>query len=243
MIHVLLAAYNEEEALGRVLEETAGALAGRTFRVWVVDDGSSDRTAAVAEEWSGRLPLTLLRHERNGGLGQTLRTGLAAAGPALGDDDALVTLDADDTQPPALIPVLTEPLAAGRADVAIASRFAPGGKSVGVPWGRRMASRGAALLFGAVFGIPGVRDYTCGFRAYRGSLIRRGTERWGGLVTESGFAAGLEWLIKLSFLKPRVVEVPLVLRYDKKPTPSKMPVGRTIVRTLAVLARLRKYKA
>jgi dolichol-phosphate mannosyltransferase len=242
LIHVLLAAYNEEKALGAVLEGIARTLADGDYRVWVVDDGSSDGTADVAREWSKRVPLTLLRHERNAGLGKALQTGLAQVRPSLDARDVLVTLDADNTHPPQLIPHLTQPLEDGAADLAIASRFAPGSRSVGVPFPRRVATLAARLIYRTFLPVDGVRDYTCGFRAYKGDLMRRGWERWGALVTEEGFAAGLEWLIKLSAFRPRVVEAPLVLRYDRKPTPSKMPVTRTVLRSLALLKRLRAYR-
>jgi dolichol-phosphate mannosyltransferase len=62
------------------------------------------------------------------------------------------------------------------------------------------------------------------------------------MITENGFACQAEWLIKLGRLAPRVVELPLLLRYDRKPTPSKMPVLRTIGATMALLRRLRKLK-
>lgn len=243
LIHILLPAYNESKALGRVLESIARALADGAYRVWVVDDGSSDGTADVARGWIGRLPVTLLQHPRNAGLGKALVTGLSHILPMMGPSDVLVTLDADDTQPPELIPRLVQPLEDGTADMAIASRFRPGGRAVGVPLFRRLTSLGASFLFRVFLPVPGVRDYTCGFRAYRADLLRRAGEKWGALVTEDGFAAMVEWLVKVSALSPRVLEIPLVLRYDRKPTPSKMPVARTIRRTLSVLVRLRRMRS
>jgi dolichol-phosphate mannosyltransferase len=242
MIHILLPAYNEEQALAPVLEGIARTLADGNYRVWVVDDGSQDGTAAVAEKWAALIPLTLVRHPRNAGLGKAFQTGLAHILPAMKGSDVLVTLDADNTHPAQLIPRLAHPLEEGRADLSIASRFAPGGETVGVPWFRRFTSQGARLLFRFLFPIPFVRDYTCGFRAYRGDLLQKGQDRWKNLVTENGFASAVEWLIKLSRLSPRVVEVPLVLRYDRKPTPSKMPVARTILKTVALILRLKKIR-
>lgn len=242
MLHILLAAYNEGAALGPVLEGIARALASGGYRVWVVDDGSHDNTADVARDWAGRIPLTLVRHARNAGLGEALQTGLSRILPVLAPQDVLVTLDADDTHPTTLIPRLVQPLDDGLADLTIASRFAPGGRAVGVPAFRRLTSWGASLLFRRLFPIPGVRDYTCGFRAYRGELLGRAVQKWDPLITESGFAVSVEWLLKLSVFSPRVLEVPLVLRYDRKPTPSKMPVLKTIGRTLALMGRLRKLK-
>lgn len=242
MIHVLLAAYNEGAALPQVLEGVARTLADGNYRVWVVDDGSQDNTAAAAREWSTRIPLTLLRHAQNAGLGKALQTGLSHIYPVLSPTDVVVTLDADHTHPPQIIPHLTQPVENNSADLVIASRFAEGGKTVGVPFFRRLTSAGAYRLFRFFFPIPNVRDYTCGFRAYRGELLLRGRARWGNLISENGFAAMVEWLIKLSVLSPQIKEVPLVLRYDRKPTPSKMPVCQTIWRTLVLLKKLRNLK-
>lgn len=240
MIHVLLAAYNEESALDPVLEKISRVLSPDTFHVWVVDDGSKDRTSDVASSWRNRIPLTLIRHEQNAGLGKAFQTGLRHILPAMSASDVLVSLDADNTQPPELIPALVNPIAENRADMTIASRFVAGGRTLGVPLFRRLTSFGARALFTVLLPIPSVRDYTCGFRAYSGDLLKRGVERWGELVTENGFAAAVEWLARLSALKPRIVEIPLVLRYDFKPTPSKMPVWTTIQREIRLILKLRR---
>ena len=240
MIHVLLPAYNEEDALGRVLEGIGRALADGDFRVWVVDDGSRDGTARVAQDWASRMGVVLLKRPRNGGLGCAFQTGLSFILSSMAPSDMLVTLDADNTHPPQLIPHLLQPLEDGRADVVIASRFAPGGQSVGVPWPRRLSGQVGRLLFSSFFRLPGVSDYTGGFRAYRGELLLKGQKKWRSLVTEAGFVSSLEWLVKLSCFSPRVMEVPLVLRYDRKPTPSKRPAFPTLVRTLLTMNRFRK---
>ncbi|MBI4395909.1 MAG: glycosyltransferase family 2 protein [Elusimicrobia bacterium] len=241
-VHILLPAYNEEAALPPLFAELSQVLEKGSYRIWVVDDGSRDRTAAVTEEWRDRVPITLLRHERNAGLGRALQTGMFHILSVLEPPDTLVTLDADHTHPPQLIPLLLKPLAEGEADFSIASRFVSGGRMVGVPILRRVASFGARWLMSALFHIPNVRDYTCGFRACKGELLRRGQERWGELVTENGFASSLEWLLKLSMLEPRIVEIPLVLRYDLKPTASKMKVIQAVQQTLALAGRFWRIK-
>jgi dolichol-phosphate mannosyltransferase len=237
-----LAAYNEGRALGDVLNGIARAFADGGVRVWVVDDGSTDDTATVAREWVARLPVELLRHEQNRGLGAALHTGFSALLPRIQSDDVVVTLDADNTHSPAQIPALVQPIVEGRADLAIASRFVFGARVVGVPWHRVWLSRGAMFLFRWIVPLPGVRDYTCGFRAFRGSLLIRAAARWGRLATESGFAASAEILVKAGALEPRVQEIPLILRYDRKPGASKMRVGMTILRNLAVMSHLRKLR-
>jgi dolichol-phosphate mannosyltransferase len=243
VINILLPAYNEEKALGSVIAGIVRALPGGGFRIWVVDDGSSDGTAEVARKCGAAgAPVVLLRHEVNRGLGQAFRTGLTAVLPVLADSDILVTMDSDDTHPPSLIPDLVRPIEEGRADLAIASRFAPGGREVGVPLIRRVLSAGARIVFRAFFPIAGVKDYTCAYRAVLGKVVRQGVERWGNLVTEDGFASSVEMLLRLAAGRPRIVELPLVLRYDRKSGPSKMRVFATVRRTLAVLARLRRIR-
>lgn len=240
MIHVLLAAYNEESALGDVLESLICSLAGFPLRVWVVDDGSTDRTAQVAESRGGKCSLELVRHATNRGLGAALKTGFSAMGPFLSDNDVVVTLDADNTHSPAQIPEMVRLIENNQADLVVASRFVQGAQVTGVPAYRRFLSECATYVFRMLIPVRGLKDYTCGFRCYSGSLVKQMREKFPRLITESGFAASAELVVKAGSFQPRVAEVPLILRYDKKPTASKMRVGSTIVRNLAVALRLRK---
>lgn len=242
MIHILLPAFNEAPALGSVLMRTGDALNGRDFRIWVVDDGSQDETVRVAGDWSSRLPIRVLSHAHNEGLGRAMATGLEAIVPILGPEDVVVSLDADNSHPPELIPALVMPVLGGRSDVVIASRFVHGGRTIGVPPFRRLTSWGVRILYRLFLPLPGVYDYSCGFRAYRGSLLKAARDKWGGLVTEKGFSCMIEILARLSTLSPRFEEVPLILHYDQKASPSKMPVMRTIGSTLRLLWRLKHQK-
>ncbi len=226
---VALPAFNERDALPRLLRRIAAAPGG-PYRTLVVDDGSSDGTAEAAEACREALPgLRVVRHDRNRGLGAALQTGWTEALRELPDDGAVITMDADDTHDPAVIARLLDLLAAG-ADVAIASRFQPGGGEVGLSPARRVFSRGAGVLLAAARPIAGVRDYTCGYRAYRAGMLRRAFQAYGqnGLITAPGFACSAEVLVKLAALGARCAEAPLVLRYDLKRGKSKMKVLRTI---------------
>ncbi len=181
----------------------------------------------------------MVRHAGNRGLAAAVRTGLQRGLETAGPEDILITMDADNTHPPDLIPLMVARVREG-ADIVIASRFRPGARVVGVPWHRQLLSLGASWLYRFLFPIRGVRDYTCGFRAYRASLLREGVRRWGeALISESGFAVTVDLLLKLRPLHPRIAEVPLILRYDLKPGASKMHVARTIRQSL-VLALRRK---
>jgi dolichol-phosphate mannosyltransferase len=95
-------------------------------------------------------------------------------------------------------------------------------------------------MFRVAWPISNVRDYTCGYRAYRAGVIAAAYERWGDeLVNEPSFACMPDVLWKVSRMKPRFSEVPLSLHYDRKPGPSKMQVFRTIRRSLALLVKRR----
>ena len=129
-ITVMLPAYNEEKDLPLLLDRIQQALSEwANYRVLVVDDGSKDQTAQIVRGASTKMPVVLIQHPQNMGLGAAMRTGLKAASL---DSDIVVTLDADNSQDPELIRRMVEQLATGY-DVVIASRFQPGAQEVGVP--------------------------------------------------------------------------------------------------------------
>lgn len=246
MIWLVLPAYDEADNIGRLLGEILATwqetLPHRALRVLVVDDGSSDSTADVVREVAARHPdhVELLQHQQNQGLAEAIRTGLTTAAARSGPRDVILTMDADNSHVPGLIPSMVRALGEGY-DVVIASRYQPGARVVGLSAKRRLLSLGASLLFRALFPIPGVRDYTCGFRAYRAALIQPVLAENPQFISERGFSCMVDILLKLRTRQPPVTmaEVPLLLRYDKKEGASKMNVGATVKDTLALVARRR----
>ncbi len=235
--HVVLPAFNEEAALPALLRRLAEVALTEQITVWVVDDGSSDRSAAVAESGFGGLEVRVVRHAINLGLGRAVLSGLRAALEDSGPDDIVVVMDADDTHDPGLISLLQAEIAAG-SDVAICSRFVQGGDDRTAPLGRRLLSRGAAQLFQRALAVEGVRDFTSGYRAYRATLLTRASDHWGErLIEEQGFACMVELLLKLRHCRPVITEIPLALRYDRKQGPSKLKLRRTILQYVRLLAR------
>ncbi len=238
---VSLPAYNEEAALPELLERMGEAFADNRlpYEIVIVDDGSSDNTAKIVTQLSLQMPIHLIRHEQNVGLGITLRDGLREAIDRAGERDIIVTMDADNTHPPGLINRMVQMIHEG-CDVVIASRFESGGCAVGVPLGRNFLSFGARVLFTTLFPTRGVRDYTSGFRAYRASVIRQGfADHDDELVGETGFSCMADILLKLRQQGVLFGEAPLRLRYDRKSGESKMRVFSTVWQTLKLLARHR----
>lgn len=237
-VWLVLPAYNEADNLPALLTRVGAAWAGRLrFRVLVVDDGSQDGTAAVAAAASPRLPVEVVRHERNRGLAAAIRTGMQEVSRRAAPGDVVITMDADNSHPPELVPEMVARINDGY-DVVIASRFARGGREEGVPWRRRLLSRAASLIFRGLCPIDGVRDYTTGFRAYRAALLKKLWSIHGDrLVEASAFSVMTEILLKARAVRPHIVEVPLVLRYDLKEGRSKMRLGSTVRDYVGLLRR------
>jgi dolichol-phosphate mannosyltransferase len=236
-----LPAYNEEIALPRLLARIAPLAKASAAPMTVVlyNDGSSDATVPIAREWQSRLPLVILDGVVNKGLGAGLRALVEYAVAQADDDDVLVVMDCDDTHDPAQIGDMLNKLAAG-ADVAIGSRYVRGATVRGVPAFRRLTALGAAGLFKSVHPVRGVWDYTCGYRAYRVAVLKQAAAKYGdALIAERGFACMVELLLKLNALGVRFAEIPLQLRYDLKPTATKMGVGSNMRRLLQLLVRWR----
>ncbi len=238
MIWIVLPAYNEEENLGELLHRIRETFhSGSKYQVLVINDGSTDGTVAVAEQERSRMPVRVINHDRNRGLAQAIRTGLDEVSSCATDEDTVVVMDADNSHPPEIIPRLTRELEEG-ADIAIASRFRPGSRVIGVPFERRALSRTASLLFRILFPIDGVRDYTGGYRVYRMGVLREGIVQHGeDFVRAVGFSVMTEILLNLRSLNPRVREVPFTLRYDLKRGKSKLIPGRVIGEYLGLMKR------
>ncbi len=240
-VYVVLPAWNEAAALPAMLAEfdRVFRLHGRQYHVTVVDDGSTDETAEIAKQASFEYPLSLIQHPRNLGLAAAMRTGLTAAAKIAGERDVILTMDADNTHPIGLAPRMLTMISEGH-DIVVASRFRPGARVVGVTWFRRFTARMASVLFRIVFPIKGIRDYTCGYRAYRASAIRAALDVYGDkLISEQGFSCMVDLLLKIGRLDGICGEAPMILRYDLKEGDSKMPVGKTIFATLKLAAKRR----
>jgi glycosyltransferase involved in cell wall biosynthesis len=191
---VVIAAFNEEARLPSVLAGLAG------YDVAVVDDGSSDQTAACAL----RFPVWVLRHPVNCGQGAALRTGIAFA--LQHGAEAVVTFDADGQHDPADIPRLLAPLEAGEADVALGSRFLGG--APGIPGSRKLLLK-AGVLFTRLFSGVQLTDTHNGLRA----LSRKAAQ---AIRFESDRMAHASELIhQLGVQNLRHREVPVTIRYNE----------------------------
>jgi len=241
MISIVLPAYNEAPCIGQLLDnfDTAISSGNKECRLIVVNDGSTDNTAEIVNSYKNRLNIELISHQHNQGLAEALKTGLHHAVNSATDNDIIVTMDADNTHPPALLFCMSSLIREGN-DIVIASRYVKGAKIHGVSLYRQMLSLGAALLFRICFPVHGVRDYTCGYRAYKTAILKKAFTEYGShFISEKGFSCMVDILIKLSIFHPAIKEVPLVLRYDLKLSESKMNVGKTVRETIWLMVKRR----
>lgn len=245
MLYIILPAFNEEEALPILLEDIAKTCIHLPYLTVVVNDGSNDRTVdIVREQMETHNNIHLVNHEQNRGLGAALMSGFEyvltlnkhrpfarSESDVLirrEDPDLIITLDADNTHPVDRILLLYEVICAG-ADLAIASRYAKGGEQHGLSVWRKILSWGAGSVMHFFFPIPGVQDYSCGYRAYRLTTLAEGIRLYGSNLIESrNFSGMVELLLKVAPFAQHITEIPLDLHYERKKGMSKMKIWATI---------------
>lgn len=242
-ITLVLPAYNEGENLALLLDQVIQLDLSLALSCIIVNDGSTDNTEEVAKRYTAKFPsITLISHTQNQGLPAALRTGFSAATINCSAADVVVCMDADNTHPPSQIPKMLEMVERGY-DVVIASRYRKGAKIAGVSLFRRTLSASAATLFSCLLPVKGVRDFSCGFRAYRSTVLSQALHAFGEEVFAlRGFACTTGLLLALNRLGAKMTEIPIDLRYQQKRGVSKINLSRTISESLKLLLRERRLR-
>lgn len=244
MIAIVLPAYNEEDSISLLIEhirKIAKKHIPEKVAIIVVDDGSADDTVSSVQALAGS-DIILLRHLQNKGLGEAIKTGMLHAINLSPEVDVVITMDSDNTHTPGLIKRMILAIDEG-SDVVIASRYQPGSRVVGVSRYRQLLSLGMSWMFRLLLPVPGIKDYSCGYRAYRAKLLRSAFEKWDDqFIRQSGFSCMVEILLKLKQLDAIMMEVPMILRYDYKKGKSKMNVRKTILDTMGLAWRERFHR-
>jgi dolichol-phosphate mannosyltransferase len=215
---LILPTYNEAENVEPIVDAAGGVLARATaegFRVLIVDDGSPDGTGQIADrlalqrEW-----LEVLHRSKKSGIGPAYLAGFRHA-MARGAG-FLMEMDSDFSHDPADLARLLAAVHAG-ADLALGSRYVPGG---GVrDWGllRRLISEGGSMYARWVLGLR-IRDLTGGFKCFRREVLE-------AIHFEDVRSRGYAFQVELTYRAVRagfrVVEVPIVFR-DRRRGESKM---------------------
>jgi len=229
---VALATYNEIENLPSLVEAVHETLPLAT--VVVIDDNSPDGTGKWCDEQVELAPwLSCIHRAGKLGLGTALRTAMQTAVER--DVEAVITMDADWSHPPDVLPRMLE--MSNHADVVIGSRYCPGGSVEGWPLRRKMASRLINSASRGVLGVP-VRDCSGNYRLYSTKLLRQ--IDWSKIQAE-GYAYIEEVLWHLHLLDARFAEVPITFA-DRQAGESKISSAE-MVGAAKMLARLTGQRA
>ncbi|MFR9726395.1 polyprenol monophosphomannose synthase [Streptomyces sp. MS19] len=210
---VIIPTYNEADNLPPLLDRLRAACPA--VHVLVADDDSPDGTGKVADEIAGDDPRVHVLHRAG-------KEGLGAAylaGFAWGLDrgyDVLVEMDGDASHQPEELPRLLTALASG-ADVALGSRWVPGGRIVHWPKYRELLSRGGSAYARLLLGVP-VRDVTGGFRAFRRHVLESGLLTG---VASQGYCFQVDLAHRAVRAGYRVAEVPITF-VERRAGDSKM---------------------
>lgn len=232
-ISIIVPAYNEAVRLGRSLEVMLDYLNSRAGEgeLIVVDDGSSDETAAVAEESlkdAGSVAARVITVRPNRGKGHAVRTGLLASRAPI----ALFS-DADLSTPITETPKLVEPIERGEYDLTFGSR-ALDRSLIGVhqPWRREQGGRIINLIVRLATGLP-FWDTQCGFKAFRMSVCRPLAEA----ATIERFGFDVEYLTVAHLAGLRLKEI--AVRWDHNDG-SKLSVWRDTPRLIEEVRIVRR---
>lgn len=224
-VWVTVPTYEEAENIEPVVRRIRDALPGA--HILVVDDNSSDGTAEKAEALGAELGgIEVLRRPSKMGLGSAYRAG-HAVGIARGFD-VMIQIDADLSHDPADLPRLLAAVDRG-ADLAVGSRYAPGGS---VPnWPRhRLALSVAGNRYAAFCLGIGVRDATAGYRAYRASILRAIDF---DTTNSTGYGFQIEMTYRVLNVGGKIEEIPIAFT-DRVRGNSKMS-WRIVVEAMALV--------
>jgi dolichyl-phosphate beta-glucosyltransferase len=226
-LSIVIPAHNEESRLPRTLEQVFAFLRAQPYatEVLVVENGSTDRTLAIAEEFASRRPeLRVIRAEGRG-KGLAVRLGmLAAAG------DFRFMCDADLSMPIEEVKRFLPPALADY-DVAIGSREAKGARRYEEPAHRHLGGRYVNLLIRLLI-LPRLQDTQCGFKCFRAAVAQDLFQH----QTLMGWSFDIELLYIAHRRGYRVVEVPIDWYYR---TESKVSAVPDAVRMIADIFRIR----
>ena len=226
-LSVVIPAYNEEAAIAHAVETVHEYLASLDVRheIVVVDDGSTDGTAALATALARRLPVRLLAGPHRG-KGAAVKLGVLEA-----RGDAVLFMDADLSTPITEWPKF-EPWLREGYDVVIGSRKMPGADvRVHQPALREALGRGFTWLSNVILG-SSVSDITCGFKCFASAAARRVF----ALQRLDGWGFDAENLFVAKRLGLRIKEVPVVWTHDGA---TKVRLGRDVLRSFLELCAIR----
>lgn len=237
MLYLVVPTYNEAANLPNLAGELAPFLAAPDARIVITDDGSTDGTRELAKTLFPSDKLTVLGDGINRGPGHAFNSAFEWLLTRVGDEDLVVTMEADCTSDIRILPDMLGIAGLGY-DLVLASVYAQGGGFERTTWLRKLLSATANLTFRVIFDLK-VNTLSSFYRVYRAKALLRAKQQWPHLIEEHGFICMLEILLKLIRSGSRVIEVPMVLSSQKRTGRSRMKLTRTTMEYFRFLWRFR----
>lgn len=226
---VLLPTYNERENLDAILDAILDA--EPEFHVLVIDDGSPDGTGDLADRRAEADPrVSVLHRSGKQGLGKAYIAGFEWALADARGYTHVFEMDADLSHDPRYLGPLLRACTEGGADLAIGSRYVPGGGTRGWPWHRKLLSRGGGLYARTILGLP-IQDLTAGFMCISRRVLETLDLR--ALATR-GYGFQIELKYRAIRAGLRAVELPIVF-VERERGQSKMDSKIAVEALLQVL--------
>lgn len=228
---VIVPTYNERDNIELLMQELLDV--HQSLEIIVIDDNSADGTGAVVDEWVTREPrIHCIHRPGKMGLGTAYIAGFTYA--LQQNASVVLTMDADFSHHPRYIPLLLNAVVS--ADLAIGSRYVPGGGTKNCPFRRRLLSRGANFVAKILLGLK-AQDCTAGFRCYRANVLDQVQYE---SIRSNGYSYLIEMLYAVQSRKFQVAEVPILFE-DRRFGTSKISSSE-VERAINTVLRLFKKR-
>ena len=249
-IFYILPCYNEELNLNKLLNDFVNFYKKKKINIiiLIIDDGSSDQSVKLIKKIKKKInfkniKINLICHKKNLGLGMSLKDGFEYCLLKGRKGDILVSMDCDNSHTIPLSFNMINAILNKKKDIVIASRYKKNSKTNGLDQIRIFLSYGAAFLYKIFFPIKNVKDYTCGFRAFKYEKFHFIYKKYKKFFSEEGFSASADILLKSYKYRNSLefYELPINLRYDLKQGQSKMKILKTIYLNLALIFKRKLF--
>lgn len=226
MIYFLIPVYNESANLPELASNLLGIATDQQKHYVFVDDCSSDNTIEVVKNLFPAEHLEVITKTKNGGPGDSFNLGFEwILNHSKNSTDRVVTVEGDNTSDPGILPTMLQ-LSSMGYDLVLASVYAQGGGFDQTSFFRKIISFIANMIFRALFNLK-VLTMSSFYRVYSVDSLQNVKRRFNTIIEEKGFICMLEVLLKSIKTNAKIIEVPMVLKSNKRVGKSKMKIFKT----------------
>ena len=227
MIYFLIPSYNDSGNFDTLLKNISKTVK-KQKKIIIVDDGSTDETKKVITKLAKIAPLLRVGYKNNRGPGFAFKSGFDFLKKEIKRGDLIVTMEADNTSDYSILNKMLN--LAKKYDVVLSSPYSKGGKFLGISQERKILSLVSNYLDQIIFGLS-VKTTSSFYRVYKAEILKKAFEKYNDrLITDDGFSAVIEILIKLKKINAKFIEVPAIVDWTKRDGKSKMKVLKTVLR-------------